>query len=164
MSQVCTSFDINTHEFDVAFSFPGEHRAYVKAVVDALLHNLNADKIFYDEYYKAFLAIPSSDTLLQDIYRTRSGLVVLFLCEKYQEKQWCGLEARAIRDLIKEQQNERIMLIRMDDGKVCGDVDYEGVAEKTSYITPVPGGVGPMTIAMLMANVVKATKNLMNNY
>ena len=48
---------------------------------------------------------------------------------------------------------------RMDDGKVCGDVDYEEVSKKASYITPVPGGVGPMTIAMLMSNVVKATKN-----
>ena len=47
---------------------------------------------------------------------------------------------------------------RLDDGKVTGDVDFENVKEKTSYITPVPGGVGPMTIAMLMNNVVKATK------
>lgn len=42
------------------------------------------------------------------------------------------------------------------NGKVCGDVDYENVCEKTSYITPVPGGVGPMTIAMLMQNCLKA--------
>ena len=39
------------------------------------------------------------------------------------------------------------------DGKICGDVDYEEVAEKTSYITPVPGGVGPMTIASLIKNM-----------
>lgn len=44
------------------------------------------------------------------------------------------------------------------DGKLCGDVDFEGIKDKTSYITPVPGGVGPMTIAMLMENLVKATK------
>jgi len=44
------------------------------------------------------------------------------------------------------------------DGKLVGDVDFENVKAKTSYITPVPGGVGPMTIAMLMENVVKATK------
>ncbi len=47
---------------------------------------------------------------------------------------------------------------RNDDGKLVGDVDFENVKEKASYITPVPGGVGPMTIAMLMNNVVKATK------
>ena len=47
---------------------------------------------------------------------------------------------------------------RTEDGLV-GDVDFENVKEKVSYITPVPGGVGPMTIAMLMNNVVKAAKN-----
>jgi len=48
---------------------------------------------------------------------------------------------------------------RGTDGKLKGDVDFENVKEKASYITPVPGGVGPMTIAMLMENVVKATEN-----
>ncbi len=47
---------------------------------------------------------------------------------------------------------------RPADGKLCGDVDFEAVKEKCSYITPVPGGVGPMTIAMLMANTVTAAK------
>ena len=47
---------------------------------------------------------------------------------------------------------------RLDNGKITGDVDFESVKEKVSYITPVPGGVGPMTIAMLMNNVIKATK------
>ena len=47
---------------------------------------------------------------------------------------------------------------RGEDGKLVGDVDFENVKEKASYITPVPGGVGPMTIAMLMNNVVKAAK------
>lgn len=47
---------------------------------------------------------------------------------------------------------------RGEDGKLCGDVDYDGVSEIASYITPVPGGVGPMTIAMLMNNIVKATR------
>ena len=51
---------------------------------------------------------------------------------------------------------------RNDEGKLVGDVDFENVEPKASYITPVPGGVGPMTIAMLMHNVVKAAK-LQNN-
>ena len=46
---------------------------------------------------------------------------------------------------------------RTDDGLV-GDVDYEGVAEVAGRITPVPGGVGPMTIAMLLANTVRAAR------
>lgn len=45
------------------------------------------------------------------------------------------------------------------DGKLVGDVDFSGVAQKTSFITPVPGGVGPMTIAMLLKNSLEAFKN-----
>lgn len=45
---------------------------------------------------------------------------------------------------------------RSEDGNITGDVDFESVYNKASYITPVPGGVGPMTIAMLMNNVIKA--------
>ena len=49
---------------------------------------------------------------------------------------------------------------RNSAGKLEGDVDFENVSKKASYITPVPGGVGPMTIAMLMNNVVKAARNI----
>ncbi len=52
---------------------------------------------------------------------------------------------------------------RMEDGTLCGDVDFENVSKKASYITPVPGGVGPMTIAMLIYNVVKAAKNTLKD-
>lgn len=47
---------------------------------------------------------------------------------------------------------------RLEDGSLCGDVDFEEISKKAAYITPVPGGVGPMTIAMLINNVVKAAK------
>ncbi len=51
---------------------------------------------------------------------------------------------------------------RLDDGKLSGDVAFEEVAAKASYITPVPGGVGPMTIAMLMKNTIEAAKRIEN--
>ena len=47
---------------------------------------------------------------------------------------------------------------RDENGKLCGDVDFENVKDKCSYITPVPGGVGPMTISTLMKNTIKACK------
>lgn len=47
---------------------------------------------------------------------------------------------------------------RLENGKLCGDVDFEAVEKKASFITPVPGGVGPMTIAMLMKNTLTAAK------
>ena len=62
-------------------------------------------------------------------------------------------------DMIKE--NTVVIDVginRLENGKITGDVDFENVKEKASYITPVPGGVGPMTIAMLINNVIKATK------
>lgn len=51
---------------------------------------------------------------------------------------------------------------RKEDGKLCGDVDFEKISEKASFITPVPGGAGPMTVACLMENTVKAAKRLNN--
>jgi methylenetetrahydrofolate dehydrogenase (NADP+)/methenyltetrahydrofolate cyclohydrolase len=45
---------------------------------------------------------------------------------------------------------------RLENGKLAGDVDFNEVAPKASYITPVPGGIGPMTIAMLMKNTLEA--------
>jgi len=50
---------------------------------------------------------------------------------------------------------------KLDDGRLVGDVDFDNVSKKASFITPVPGGVGPMTIAMLLKNTVKAAKNFL---
>ena len=50
---------------------------------------------------------------------------------------------------------------RNDEGKLCGDVDFAGVKEVASYITPVPGGVGPMTITMLMVNTLESAERLL---
>ncbi|MBS4222380.1 bifunctional methylenetetrahydrofolate dehydrogenase/methenyltetrahydrofolate cyclohydrolase FolD [Lederbergia citrea] len=52
---------------------------------------------------------------------------------------------------------------RDENGKLCGDVDFEQAAPKAGFITPVPGGVGPMTITMLLYNTVKSAKNVLNN-
>lgn len=49
---------------------------------------------------------------------------------------------------------------RNDEGKLCGDVDFAGVKEVASYITPVPGGVGPMTITMLMVNTLESAERM----
>ena len=47
---------------------------------------------------------------------------------------------------------------RLPDGKLTGDVDFDAVGKKASFITPVPGGVGPMTITMLLKNTVKSAQ------
>jgi len=51
------------------------------------------------------------------------------------------------------------MLVSNENNKLCGDVDYEDVFDMVSAITPVPGGVGPMTIAMLMNNCVESVQH-----
>ena len=62
-------------------------------------------------------------------------------------------------DMVKQDAVVIDVGINRIDGKLAGDVDFENVKNKASYITPVPGGVGPMTIAMLMNNVIKAAEN-----
>lgn len=119
--------------FKVAVSFPGEKRPYVSRVVDALRSPLGKDSVFYDFDYQAQLARPNLDTLLQRIYRDQSDLIVVFLCAEYAEKQWCGLEWRVVRDIIKSKQDERVMFIRFDDAPVDGMLSIDGYIDGSSH-------------------------------
>jgi hypothetical protein len=125
--------DITKQIFDVAFTFAGESRSLVEQVVRELERIIEKDNIFYDNNYVSQLARPSLDTLLQDIYRNRSRLIVVFLCEKYQEKKWCGLEFRAIKELIMEKEITKIMYIRLDDGQVDGVFKTDGYVDGTKF-------------------------------
>ncbi len=70
-----------------------------------------------------------------------------------------GKAKRVTADMVKEGAIViDVGMNRDENGKLCGDVDFENVKDKCSYITPVPGGVGPMTIAMLMKNTLTAAK------
>lgn len=51
---------------------------------------------------------------------------------------------------------------RSNDGKLVGDVEFEGARQKASYITPVPGGVGPMTVTMLLVNTIASAERAVN--
>jgi methylenetetrahydrofolate dehydrogenase (NADP+)/methenyltetrahydrofolate cyclohydrolase len=50
---------------------------------------------------------------------------------------------------------------RLPDGRLVGDIDFEGVRRKASYVTPVPGGVGPMTVTMLLVNTISSARRLL---
>ncbi len=66
----------------------------------------------------------------------------------------CGVPKLLTEDMIK---NDAVVIdvgINNVDGNICGDVDFDNVSKKTSYITPVPNGVGPVTIAMLLENII----------
>lgn len=125
--------DITTQIFDVSLSFPGEVRPYVESVAKELVALLGTGRVFYDNYFKAQLARPNLDTLLQDIYRKRSKLIVAFLCHAYSEKEWCGIELRAIRDLVKSKQDTMVMYVRTDRGEVPGVFSTDGFLDANSH-------------------------------
>jgi methylenetetrahydrofolate dehydrogenase (NADP+) / methenyltetrahydrofolate cyclohydrolase len=85
---------------------------------------------------------------LPDMARQADILVVAVGVAKLVKKEWVKPGAVVID----------VGMNRDDQGKLCGDVDYDDVVETAGWITPVPGGVGPMTITMLMANTLKSAK------
>lgn len=150
LSSVNRPIDITKQLFDVAFTFAGESRSLVEEIVRDLEKKIGKGNIFYDNNFISQLARPSLDTLLQDIYRNRSKLIVVFLCEQYQNKKWCGLEFRAIKELIMEKEITKIMFIRLDDGHV------DGVFKTDGYID------GKKFTPQELANFVKERVNLLS--
>ena len=128
-----TTVDITTHSFDVSLSFPGSVRDYVESMVGELERLLGPNTYFYDNNYKSQLARPQLDVLLQDIYRNRSKLIVVFLCADYQDREWCGVEFRAVQDIVKERNHEQIMFVRMDDGEVDGVFGTDGFIDAREH-------------------------------
>ena len=121
------------HRFDVALSFPGEARTYVEQVAKHLERLLGPDRYFYDRNYTAQLARPSLDTFLQAIYRERSRMVVVFAGGDYQRKDWCGIEFRAVREIINLREHDRIMFVRMDNGEVDGIFGHDGYVDARTH-------------------------------
>ena len=129
----------NTNVSDIAFkvavSFPGEKRRYVSRVVDVLREKLGPDSVFYDLDYQAQIARPNADILLQNIYHKQSDLIVVFLCKEYSQKEWCGLEFRAIRDLIKSKEDDKIMFVKFDNAEIDGTFSIDGYIDAKKYKT-----------------------------
>jgi hypothetical protein len=118
--------------FEVALSFPGTVRDRIEPVATLLARRLGRDRVFYDKFYTSLLARPNLDVLLQDIYRRRARLLVVFIGRGYQESEWCGVEWRAIRDIIKSRCDEQVMLVRVDDAPVDGIFSLDGYIELVS--------------------------------
>jgi hypothetical protein len=130
---VTRAVDITTHSFEVALSFPGEVRPLVERIALELERRIGPNSYFYDNNYVSQLARPSLDSLLQDIYRNRSRLIVVFLGADYQRKDWCGIEFRAIKEIIMERDHKRIMFIRTDDGSVDGVFKTDGYVDARRF-------------------------------
>lgn len=125
--------NLANHIFDVALSFPGEARSYVEQVAAQLEHLIGPNRYFYDNNYVAQLARPSLDTFLQEIYRDRSKLIVVFVGADYERKEWCGIEFRAVREVLNSRAPDGIMYVRMDDGAVEGVLALDGYVDARKY-------------------------------
>lgn len=130
---VTKAVDISTHSFDVALSFPGEVRPVVDQIAQELERLIGPNSYFYDNNYVSQLARPSLDVLLQDIYRNRSKLIVVFIGGDYQLKDWCGIEFRAIKEIIMERDHKKIMFVKMDDGSVDGVFKTDGYVDSQRF-------------------------------
>jgi hypothetical protein len=93
--------------FRVALSFPGEQRPFVAQVAERLAADLGRQAVLYDAWYEPEFARPDLDTYLQSLYHDHSELIAVFFCADYERKEWCGLEWRAVRDLIKRRRAGR---------------------------------------------------------
>ena len=109
------------YRFKVALSFPGEFRSFIEEIANLLSDQFGKEKILYDKYYEAEFARPDLDLYLQNLYSHQSELIVVFLCDKYDAKAWCGVEWRAIRKLLNNKEaRKRIMYIKIGPGEVDG--------------------------------------------
>ena len=130
--------------FRVALSFPGEHRQRVEEVAEALARSLDREKILYDKWYAAELNRANLDTYLTRLYHDESDLIAVFLCKEYNAKEWCGLEWRACRDLLKHKADDRLMFFRLDDADIPGlySIDgYQDIHSMTGAEVAVDGGL-----------------------
>ena len=114
---------LNTKRFQVALSFAGEHRNFVEGVAEQLSRNLGQNRVFYDRYHEAELARRNLDTYLIDIYQSDTDLIAIFLCSDYTQKEWCGLEWRVVRDILKRRLDSEIMPFKFDEVIIEPDFD-----------------------------------------
>lgn len=112
--------------FKVALSFPGERREFISGVAECLAEQFGREHILYDANHVAEFARPNLDTYLQSLYHDESELICVFLCAEYEKKEWCGLEFRTIREMIKTRREADIMTFRFDTTKIAGLYSIDG--------------------------------------
>jgi hypothetical protein len=115
--------------FAVGLTFPGELRPRVAAIADQLAAVLGRQRTLYDEFHTAEFARPNLDTHLQQLYHNDTDLIVVFICSAYASKEWPNLEWRAVRDLIKRGDDDRIMFLRSDDATLPGSYSIDGYVD-----------------------------------
>lgn len=107
--------------FKIAFSFPGECREIVYKIARGVADIFTEECILYDKFHRAEFARPNLDIYLQNLYKNESELIVVFICADYNRKRWCGIEWKAIRELMNSKEaDDRILFVKCGDGEVDG--------------------------------------------
>ena len=125
-------------KFLVAFSFAGEQRDLVRRIAEAVEARLGRSTVFFDEWYEAYIAGDSADTLLQEIYCERCEVTIVCVSERYGGKPWTLSEHAAIRDRVNRSRGSDsdkdrlgVLPIRVGDG------DVKGIPKFTAIIPDV---------------------------
>lgn len=120
--------------FKIALSFPGEYRNLVDPIANSLATIYGEEYILYDMFHRADFARVNLDLYLQNLYKDESELIVIFECEEYNSRDWCGVESRAIRTILNGKDNGRIMLIKCGKGSAEGFFDnVDGYIDASKY-------------------------------
>lgn len=115
-------FNGENKRFKIAFSFPGEYRDIVCQIAKGVAEVFSEERILYDWFHRAEFARPNLDVYLQNLYTNESELIVVFICAEYNRKKWCGIEWRALRELLNSKEaDHRILFVK------CGEGDVDGV-------------------------------------
>lgn len=123
---------MSTKRFRIAFSFAGEKRDFVAKVAAILAQRFGETSILYDKFHRAEFARDDLVAHLTRRYRDESDLIVAVLCADYDKKEWCGLEWKTIRGLLKQSKTDEIMLTRFDRVEpealegLAGYIDLDG--------------------------------------
>ncbi len=117
---------ITARRFRVALSFPGEYKNRVSNIAEELARELGKDRVLYYPWYAAEFNRVNLDTYLGQLYQRESDLIACFHCKEYNEKEWCGLEWRACRALLKKRQDDALMFFKLDDDEIPGIYEIDG--------------------------------------
>lgn len=103
--------------FRIGFSFPGEYRKYIEDILENLQSTFKPEEILYDKYHIAEFSRINLDAYLQKLYHDECELIVVLVCSEYEKKLWCGIEWRAIRDLVRMEE-EKVMFLKVGEGTI----------------------------------------------
>ena len=165
---LCSSYDNllgsgavrSMKHFKIALTFAGESRDLVEKIAIVLADKFSKDEILYDKFHEADFARPQLDVYLQKLYHDCSDLIVVFLCDQYSQKRWCGVEWRAIRDILNNFNYEKIMYVKVSKENI-DDITLPGFyGSQDGYIdanTHTPQEISDLIIERYMQTSPTAT-------